>query len=103
MVTARTRRPVAAERRVQTMSERPLSHSAPVYIPDGTLAYAGTRRVGTWHRDAHDRLWLHKGGLDPQRHMLRHPKGWCTESEHVRTLERDPRPGGVRIECLDGG
>jgi len=52
MKTWETRRPVAAERRAQNTNEQPLSHSVPVYIPDGTPAYAGTRRVGTWRRDA---------------------------------------------------
>lgn len=77
--------------------------SAPVYIPDGTAAYAGTRRVGTWQRDAAGRLWLHKSGLVQTKHMVQFPvPGWATELEHIETLERDSTPGGVELECRDG-
>ena len=97
-------RPLAATGgRAQAPTERPLSHSTPVYIPDGAPAYAGTRRVGTWRRDAAGCLWLRKAGLVPTKHMVRFPTpGWATEVEHIESLERDANPGGVRLECLDG-
>jgi hypothetical protein len=83
--------------------EQQAGHSSPVYIPDGTPAYAAGRRVGTWCRDEHDTLWLVKGGLVQDRHQVKYPtRGWSTESEHITMLQRDPRPGGLRLECRDG-
>jgi hypothetical protein len=74
-----------------------------VYISDGALAYAGARRVGSWHRDVQGRLWLQKRGLVQTTHMVRVPvHGWATESEHIEALARDPNPGGVELQCRDG-
>src|SRR4051812_2261014 len=85
---------VAAEERAQTTSERPGSHSTPVYTTDG-------RRVGRLVVDPDGRIFLEKRGLDPQRHMLRKPPGWATDTMHLEELAQ--RGGyGVRLVCLDG-
>jgi len=41
--------------------------------------------------------WLVKRGLDPERHMLRSPLGWCTDAEHLELPIR-----GIRLHTIDG-
>jgi len=41
--------------------------------------------------------WLVKRGLDPERHMLHSPSGWCTDAEHLRLPI-----AGVRLYTTDG-
>ncbi len=42
--------------------------------------------------------WLCKTGLDPARHMLRNPRGWCTDAAHLEL------PGllGVQLVTTSG-
>jgi hypothetical protein len=59
------------------------------------------RRVGTWAQDTGGCVWLVKRNLDPDRHMLRTPRGWATDASHISEMARR-RAWGVRLHLLSG-
>lgn len=63
------------------------------------VAYnAHGRVVGRFIRDSGGTWWLEKRVLDPVVHMLRRPRGWATDVEHLEQLRRRGGPtAGVRI------
>jgi hypothetical protein len=83
-----TRTQITAVRRL------PQRRGEPAFSSDG-------RVVGAFVRDRDGALWLEKSGLDPDKHRLRQPPSWATETEHLHELRR--RGGaGVRLRLTTG-
>lgn len=56
------------------------------------VVYAQGRPVGRIQGE-----WLEKGGLDPNRHMMRSPRGWATDAGHLELPVK-----GIRLRTIDG-
>lgn len=70
-------------------------------LSDADIAYNQRGQVaGRFVRDRAGSWRLVKRGLSPERHMLRRPRGWATDREHLDELRRR---GGLRalVELRD--
>ena len=71
--------------RTENTTDRPYSHRHSTTARQRTQSPGQVVYNGQGHPVGRiESGWLIKRNLDPERHMLHSPSGWCTDAEHLR-------------------